>query len=269
MKKKTATSPKEKASLAFVAIQAALKAGNLLRKAFGEPLTTKEKANPQDIVTQFDHAAETLIIEFIHSQFPAHSFLAEESGSSNGKDAPVLWIIDPLDGTMNFAHQIPLFAVSIAAVVNGQVEVGVIYHPMTNELYAAQRGRGAFLNGNLIRVSKTKEMKYAVGCTGFPYGEKRTRRECADQFIRLIEVGNPIRLIGSATVALSYVAAGRFDAFWGMNLQPWDLAAGRLLVEEAGGSVSHMDGSLHDLFGQSNIVATNKHLHKAMLTFLQ
>ena len=165
--------------LAFIAIQAALKAGIFLRKGFGTQFSIAHKANPQDLVTEFDRNAEKLIIDLIQEQFPGHAFLAEESGASNDNDAPVRWIIDPLDGTMNFAHHIPLFAVSIAAIVGKNIEVGVIYHPMADELFVAQRGRGAYLNGIRLHVSSIKEMQSAVGCTGFPYGRKTSESDAS------------------------------------------------------------------------------------------
>lgn len=260
--------------LAFIAMQAAMRAGHFLRKGFGSRFTIEVKANAQDLVTEFDRTAEKMIIDFIREQFPSHTFLAEESGASGeaqgvANNDGVRWIIDPLDGTMNFVHHIPLFAVSIAAMVGDVVEVGVIYHPMTDELFVAQRGRGAYLNGTRLQVSTISTMAQAVVCAGFPYGANDCRRQCIAQYMRLLDVGNPIRLLGSATMALSYVAAGRFDVFWGMNLQPWDMAAGSLLVEEAGGRLTHFDGCLHSIFGKTNVVATNRHLHEAMLAFLK
>lgn len=255
-------------SLAFVAIQAALKAGNLLRKGFGTQFSISSKANAQDLVTEYDKAAEDVIINFIREQFTGHSFLAEESGASESNHAPVCWIIDPLDGTMNFTHHIPLFAVSIAAYIDERVELGVIYHPMAEELFVAQRGRGAYLNGTRLHVSAVSEMQSAVSATGFPYGLTTLRQKSTEQFINFVDIGNPIRIIGSAALTLAYVAAGRFDAYWGTFLKPWDMAAGKLLVEEAGGKTTHFDASPLDIFQQPNIVATNALLHDAVLAFL-
>lgn len=253
----------------FTAIQAALKAGHMLKKGFGTSFAVSTKTNPQDLVTEFDRAAEKIIIDFIREKHPTHAFLAEESGSIPMKDAPVRWIIDPLDGTTNFAHHIPLFVVSIAAQVGDDIEVGVIYQPMTDELFVAQRGQGAYLNGTRMRVSQITEIPQSVICAGYVTADARRLGSGSKQFIDLMNIGNPLRLMGSAAMAMAYVAAGRFDVFWGVNLQPWDLAAGKLLLEEAGGSITHFDGSLFELFGQANILATNKHLHGAILEFLK
>lgn len=255
--------------LAFVAIQAALNAGQLLRKGFGTTFSVTSKENALDLVTAYDHAAEELIINFIKEQFPDHAFLAEESGPSDGEGAPVRWIIDPLDGTLNFAHHIPIFAVSIAAMIGDRTEVGVIYQPMYDELFVAQIDRGAYLNGVRLHVSAVADMQYAVGATGFPYGVRETRHECISQFVNFLEIGNPIRIIGSAALNLAYVAAGRFDACWGSNWKPWDVAAGRLLVEEANGRVTNYAGDPHDMFNQSSIIATNALLHESVIAFLK
>jgi len=255
--------------LAFVAIQAALHAGQILRKGFGSYFSVATKINALDLVTEFDKASEESIINFIRSHFPSHAFLAEESGESQTKDAPVLWIIDPLDGTLNFAHHIPFFAISIAAYVNNHVEVGVIYQPNTNELFVAHRGHGAYLNGTRMHVSTIQDPQYAVGATGFPYGMSANREKSVAQFEKFLDVGNPIRIVGSAAINLAYVASGRFDTFWGTNLSPWDVAAGKLLVEEAGGQVSFSDGTPHDMFRQNTIVASNGHLHQSILDILK
>jgi myo-inositol-1(or 4)-monophosphatase len=254
--------------LAFVAIQAALNAGNILRKGFGTQFTITAKTNAQNLVTEYDNAAETAIINYIHGRFPKHSFLAEESGASQYEGAEVQWIIDPLDGTMNFVRHIPFFAVSIAARLHNTIEIGVIYQPMTNELFVAQRGFGAYLNGTPIHVSKVKAIHNAIGATGFPYEEAETRHRHIAQFSRILDIGNPLRITGSAALNMAYVAAGRFDLYWGANLQPWDVAAGKLLIEEAGGRITHYDGSLYDMFVQPSIVATNALLHDELLTYL-
>lgn len=255
--------------LAFAAIQAALGAGQILQKGFGSQHTISTKSNDLDIVTIFDKTAEDYIISFIKTQFPNHSFLAEESGACDTTDASVCWVIDPLDGTLNFAHHIPLFGVSIAAVVNDAVEVGVIYLPMLNELFVAQRGRGSYLNGMQMHVSDINDMHYAVGSTGFPYGDNKLRDVSIEQFKDFLHIGNPIRIIGSAALNLAYVAAGRFDIYWGTNLQPWDIAAGILLVEEAGGKVTHFDGNSHNIFNDPSIIASNSHLHQVVLNLLK
>lgn len=254
--------------LAFVAIQASLHAGRILRKGFGTDCTVSSKTNALNLVTEFDEASEKAIIAFIKGHFPDHAFLAEESGLTDFPGAPVRWIIDPLDGTMNFARQIPLFAISIAALVTDEVEVGVIYDPISDELFAAQRGCGAYLNGDRLRVSSVSDPYQAIGATGFPYDQNEKRQQSIEQFNRFLEIGNPIRIVGSATLNLAYVAAGRFDVYWGANLYPWDVAAGKLLIDEAGGKVTHYDGSKHNMFQQPSTLATNGLLHETILPYL-
>lgn len=255
--------------LAFVAIQAALHAGSILRKGFGSKFLTSTKENPLDLVTEYDTASEKSIIDFISEHYPTHCFLAEESGYTQDQTAPVQWIIDPLDGTMNFAHQIPSFSVSIAAKVGSNIDVGVIYLPMSDELFVGQRGRGAYLNGRRLSVSTLSDVNLAIASTGFPYGRVQERSHSLDQFNHMASIGNPIRMIGSATISLAYIAAGRFDLFWSSNIKPWDAAAGKLLIEEAGGRVTHYDGHPHDMFKGNDIVATNSILHEEMLKFLK
>lgn len=254
-------------SLAFVGIQAALCAGDILRRGFGTNFEISSKTSSLNLVTEFDKASERAIIELIARHFADHAFLAEESGFSKNKGSKICWVIDPLDGTMNFVHHIPLFTVSIAALIDDQVEVGITYQPMSNELFVAQRGRGAYLNGNKMSVSRVNELELAVASTGFPYDDIDQRESAIEQFNRLLNIGNPIRIVGSATLSLAYVAAGRFDAFWGANLHPWDVAAGKLLIEEAGGKISHYDGSEHAIVDQPSVLATNGLLHNGMLAY--
>jgi len=250
--------------LTFVAIQAALKAGTLLKKGFGTSFEINQKEGKQNLVTEYDHASEECIISFIKSHFPDHSFLAEESGSSFAKDGNVLWIIDPLDGTVNFARGLPAFAISIAASIKQNVVSGVIYQPLLNELFVAEKGKGAYLNGLKLQVSHVSKLEEAMLATGFPYNVHENPLHCIDQFTYVLSLGIPIRRFGSAALDLAYVAAGRFDAYWEVSLHPWDMAAGKLLVEEAGGKVTHYDSSKHEVFCHKNILATNTLLHKEM-----
>lgn len=255
--------------LAFVAIQAALESGEMLRKGFGSDFHVASKANPFDLVTEFDKKSEQTIIKHIHEKFPDHSFLAEESGLSYQSSSEVQWVIDPLDGTMNFAHHVPFFGISIAAVVKSRVEVGVFYAPMMSELFVALNGSGAYLNGVPLKVSDAKSLKNGISATGFPYGSIEEKENCFGQFTKFFNLGNPIRILGSAALSLAYVAAGRFDAYWGANLAPWDIAAGKLLIEEAGGKVTHFDGAPLNIYTSPNIVATNSHVHAEVLTNLK
>lgn len=252
--------------LTLVAVEAALKAGNLLRKGFGTKFAISSKESINDLVTAFDLLSEKTIINHITNYFPNHSFLAEESGDIKKNDASVRWIIDPLDGTMNFSHHIPMFCISIAAMVGNTIEVGVIYDPLLKELFLAERGFGAYLNHKRIYVSSLDDIKTAVLATGFPVGSHELRKMGIEQFIRFLDHSNPIRLLGSAALTLAYIAAGRFDLYWSSNLKPWDVAAGTLLIEEAGGKITHFDGSKHDMFQNSNTLATNRLLHDYALT---
>ncbi len=252
-------------SFALVAIQAALQAGELLKKGFGSPGPISSKKGRHDLVTMHDKASETMIKSCITQAFPDHTFLAEESGISQGKNTSVTWVIDPLDGTVNFAHGIPYFCISIAVLVNNIVVAAIIHMPMTGELFVAEKGKGAFLNGSLLSVSTTKDPKDAFLATDIPYNAEENPGGCIDSFSKIMLLGTPVRRIGSAASALAYVAAGKLDGYWEISLQPWDVAAGLLLIEEAGGKVSHYDGSPHTLAPSSTIIASNTHLHPWMI----
>lgn len=258
----------ELSKLSFVAIQAALSAGELLRKGVGSQYDIKYKPGAHNIATEYDHKAEEIIISQIKKSFPDHAILAEESGAQHLKDAPALWIIDPLDGTTNFAHQIPLFAVSIGALINNDVQVGVVYLPMLHELFVAEKGKGAFVNGNKLTVSSTKKFQHAIAATGFPYEMDDKAFRSVELFVEISQKGNPIRDFGSAAISLAYVAAGRVDVFWNASLQPWDNAAGKLLVEEAGGKVTQYDKKPLIWDSACSVVATNGFLHEELVSYL-
>ncbi len=221
-------------------------------------------------MTDYDRQAEALILERLRQRFPQASFWAEESGSSGQSTQEELrWIVDPLDGTVNFAHGIPIFCVSIAAVLGGELLCGVIYQPMLGELFTALRGKGAWLNGRQLQVSTTELLEDAIVVTGFPYNVAHNPGNCIEHFVRFLRLGVPIRRLGSAALDLAYVAAGRFDGFWEVALNPWDVAAGILMVQEAGGCVTHYDGSPHRLEPRSSIVASNGRIHEQMRALLQ
>src|SRR5581483_698178 len=218
--------------------------------------------------TEYDLISEKAIMATISEHFPEHAFLAEESGEIQKKNSSVTWIIDPLDGTLNFAHNIPVFSVSIAAFVEGSIVSGVVYHPMAQELFIAEKGKGAYLNTKPIHVSKISKVKEALMATGFPYDVDKDPLNCVEKFAKMQLQGVPIRRLGSAAIDLAYVAAGRWDAYWEVGLHPWDLAAGKLLVEEAGGKTSHWDGTSHTIFG-STMLASNGLLHEDMIEHLK
>ncbi len=258
----------ETAELCSIAVQAAMRAGEVLRQGFRSSYQVSSKDSIHNVVTPYDHEAESVIIDVIKNRFPKHTFLAEERGGERKCDS-VLWIIDPLDGTLNFVHQIPLFAVSIAAYTRGEVVAGVVFLPMTFELFIAEKGQGAYLNGSRIGVSKTNELKNAFTVTGMPSGTKGNALNHIQPLLNFIQLENPIRDLGSAAIHLAYLAAGRIDVFWIPRLQPWDMAAGKLIVEESGGTVSHYDRGAHQIFPEANLVATNGLLHDQMIQQLE
>ena len=218
------------------AIDVAREAGGLLMQRLGTAKVTNK--GDIDLVTEADLASESLIIERIRSYYPQHGILAEESGEtvmSGGQRSEWKWIIDPLDGTTNYAHSYPCFAVSIALENNGVLEVGVVYDPVRDEMFAAERGNGTTLNGRQIRVSEVEELKDAMLVTGFPYNV-RERPNFTRDFANFTMAAQAVRRDGSAALDLAYVSCGRFDGFWEDGLSPWDIAAGKILIEEARGS---------------------------------
>jgi myo-inositol-1(or 4)-monophosphatase len=258
--------------LAFTAQQAAIAAGEILREGFYTEVKTTAKSSRHDVVTIFDTKSEECIFSRIHESFPEDVFLGEESGLSTNPQGKVVWIVDPLDGTMNFSRQTPIFTISIAAVYENQVLCGVVYQPMTGELFVAKKGQGAFLNQEKIHVSSTDEVSHGVYAIGFPYVAEGESPLNVDFCFKLLRQGTPIRNLGSGALSMAYLAAGRFDGFWIPSLYSWDMAAGYLLVEEAGGKVSHQDGRPFDhlvTIDAFDIIATNGSLHDKLLDALK
>lgn len=247
------------------AIQTARDAGRVLAERFGRKIEISNKSE-LDLVTESDLASERLIIDRIRTYHPRHSMLAEESGLNevrdHGKQSDWRWIIDPLDGTTNYAHGYPCFCVSIGLEHNGRLELGVVYDPIRDEMFAAERGAGASLNGRRISVSRTNSLSAALLCTGFPY-DVRQRNEFAKHFASFIMHAQGVRRDGAAALDLAYVAAGRFDGFWEEGLKPWDVAAGVLIIEEAGGRVTDYHGSPFDIYSPP-ILASNGLVHEQM-----
>ncbi len=256
------------AALRDAAQEMALEAGAILREGYGR-LHRPERKGRIDLVTEYDRRSERLLLEAIRRRFPAHAILAEESGAHGSADgSPTRWIVDPLDGTTNFAHNYPFFAVSIAAEVEGRLAAGVIYDPVREELFAAAAGRGATLNGRPLRVSDIGRVEDALLVTGFPYDVREHPDETLASFRAFLVRAQAIRRDGSATLNLGYVAAGRFDGFWEAHLSPWDMAAGTLIVREAGGRVTAFAGDEFRLDGRQ-ILASNGRLHEEMLAILE
>ena len=225
-----------------IAVRAARRAGSVINRAAlaGGVQATAKRAN--DFVTEVDRAAEAAIIEVIHKAYPGHAILAEESGASAGEDAEYRWIIDPLDGTTNFIHGFPQYAVSIGVERHGGLEHAVVYDPVKDELFTATKGRGAYLNDRRIRVSRCTRLSEALVGTGFPFKELSRADLYLRQLRSMMEKSSGVRRAGAAALDLAYVACGRLDAFWELGLAPWDMAAGVLLIQEAGGLVSDLQG---------------------------
>ena len=253
----------------LIAIEAALQAGEILRQGFGTQFSISTKTNIHDLVTEYDHLSEQSILTFLGQQFPESSFLSEEKGQVGREKNEFTWIIDPLDGTVNFAHQIPMFAVSIAAEIEGEVRSAVVYQPITQELFVAEKGKGAYLNGVPIRVSTTQHLKQAILATGFPYNLAENPHHCIEHFVDILKLGVPIRRLGAATLDFSYTAAGRFDAFFEVSLAPWDCAAGLLILHESGGMSSEWDKSPFALRSYHPILASNGILHAELSAVLK
>jgi myo-inositol-1(or 4)-monophosphatase len=252
------------------AVQTARDAGRVLADRLGRALQVSNKGDI-DLVTEADLASESLIIDRIKSHYPRHAILAEESGTTNGVEfvpgkSEWKWIIDPLDGTTNYAHGYPCFCVSIALEREGKIEVGVVYDPMRDEVFAAERGSGATLNERAMRVSDVDNLNAAMLVTGFPYNV-RERPDFTRQFANFTMAAQAVRRDGSAALDLAYLACGRFDGFWEEGLRPWDIAAGVLLVEEAGGRVSDFNGQALDL-DNPRTLASNGLVHDAMMRVL-
>lgn len=262
-------------------IELAKKAGKIIIKE-AKNLQIEEK-HKNDLVTNADKRTEEFIIGQIKKKFPDHGILAEEASFNSKADlkklslAPYIWLIDPVDGTTNFTHGLPYYCVSIGILktrsskssknfqyLSGELVVGAIYAPALKELFYAEKGHGAYLNGKKIQVSQTKNIEKSLAVTGFPYEHKETN---LPYFTTMMNHTQAIRRLGSAALDLAYVAAGRFELFWEFGLQAWDIAAGALIVEEAGGNVSDINGNTLDLFGR-DILATNSKIHRQTIKIL-
>ena len=231
-------------------------------------LVIASKSNEMDLVTQVDKDNEATIRRIVLEKHPDHEFLGEELGmkvAEKSSDKPtVRWIIDPVDGTVNFAHGLPIWCVSIGVEVNGVVECGAIYNPSLGELFTALKGKGAWLNGKPIHVSKQVNPRQALFVTGFPYNVDENPDRVIEQFVSFLSRGFLVRRLGSAALDLAYVACGRYDGFWEAGLSPWDSSAGQLMVREAGGRVTHYDGSDYDIYRKS-VIATNGIQHNMIM----
>jgi myo-inositol-1(or 4)-monophosphatase len=245
---------------------AAMEAGKYIFEHLGKIKEITSKSGDNDLVTDVDKSSEAIIVKTIKDAFPLHSILAEESGKSGPGGSGIAWIIDPLDGTVNYAHTFPFFCVSIGVMAGDRVEVGVVYDPVRKEMFSAERSAGAFLNDTKIQVTGVDKVKRSLIATGFAYSPEK-RSVNMELFERVIAKAQALRRPGAAALDLCYVAAGRVDGFWELGLSPWDTAAGHLIVTEAGGKVSMMDNSAYDIF-KENILATNGIIHDEMSELL-
>ena len=239
----------------------AREAGAILRDGYNKEHTVHYKGTI-DLVTETDHASEAFLLGEIKSAFPGGHILAEESGNIQGSNED-LWYIDPLDGTVNYAHHIPIFCVSIGFSTNGILTLGAVYDPLRDEMFIAEKGKGAFLNGKQIHVSATNELEKSLLVTGFPYDTWNTELDNFKYFERLAKKTQGVRRLGSAALDACYVGAGRFDGFWEFKLKPWDIAAGGLIAREAGAKVTAIDGREDFLSAPLSILATTPGIYEA------
>lgn len=244
-------------------LRAARDAGNIMQQHFNGTYKISSKSSINDLVTEVDKLSEAAIVKDIRAQFPDHDILSEEAGELAGNSA-YKWIVDPIDGTVNYAHGVPVCCVSIGVEKEGSIIMGAVYNPFMNEFYFAEKGEGATLNDKKILVSENKNIESAFLVTGFPYQWEDMKNDPMEIFSYFVKQGSPVRRMGSAAIDLCWVACGRFDGFWEHNLNAWDAAAGFLIVEEAGGKVTDFKGDVYSPY-QRKLIATNGFIHKDLL----
>jgi myo-inositol-1(or 4)-monophosphatase len=252
----------EAETLRDAAIELARLAGAVLREGYGKAHAPPERKGRIDLVTDYDRRAEAVLLDGLRRRFPDHAVLAEESGLHDSASS-VRWLLDPLDGTTNFAHNYPFFAVSVAVERDGQLLAGAVFDPVRDEMFAAAHGHGATMNGTPIRVSPVDRVENSLLVTGFPYDVRERPSAYVPAFQAFLVRAQGLRRDGSAALNLCYVGCGRFDGFWEYRLAPWDMAAGALIVREAGGSVTRLDGAEFLLDGKQ-VLATNGRVHQEM-----
>jgi myo-inositol-1(or 4)-monophosphatase len=238
-------------------------AGSIIRDGFGKQIEVGFKTGDNNLVTEIDLASEKAIINYINKHFPDHNILSEESGTDD-KKGDYTWVIDPLDGTTNFAHGLPIFSVSIGVVKGNEIICGAVYDVMHDVLYSAVKGEGAYRNGKRISVNKNSNLKTAFLVTGFPYNVNENPDHIFERFIRFLTHSRAVRRLGSAAIDFCYVAEGIFDGFWEVFLNPWDICAGKLICEEAGGRVTDFMGNKSDIY-ERRVLASNGMIHDEMV----
>ncbi|NTU57288.1 MAG: inositol monophosphatase [Anaerolineales bacterium] len=245
----------------------ARKAGAILRDGYSKEHKVDYKG-VIDLVTEVDHQSEAFLLGEVQRDFPSHHIFSEESGVIHGNNEHV-WYIDPLDGTVNYAHQVPIFCVSIAYASKGVLTLGAVYDPMRDEMFLAEREKGATLNGQALRVSFTTDLQKSLLVTGFPYDAWNTKQDNFDNFVKFAKMTQGVRRLGSAALDLCYVAAGRFDGFWELALKPWDVAAGGLVCQEAGAHITNVRGEADYISPPQSVVAATPGIQARMLAELQ
>lgn len=241
----------------------AYQAGAILRISYGSTMEVSHKSL-LDLVTSVDHRSEAFLLSNIHHQFPGQRVISEESAGLPGSEDQV-WYIDPLDGTVNYAHGIPIFAVSIGYAEQNKVLLGTVYDPMRDECFSAEKGKGAFLNGQPIHPATAADLDHSLLVTGFPYDIRSNPENNLDHYTHLALCSQGVRRLGSAALDLCYVAAGRFDGYWEIRLKSWDVAAGGLIAEEAGARVTNLEGEAYYLSPLVSVVAANPTIHALLL----
>ena len=248
-------------------IQIAKEAGGIAREGFGKNFLIETKGSLTNLVTEYDKKSEETIIHFIRKEFPTHSILAEESGKQEHL-SEYIWFIDPIDGTTNYAHGLPIFSVSIGVQKNNEMIYGVVYDVMRDAVYSTEKDSGAFCNGRKLSVSTNEDLRKSVLVTGFPYNVSENPDHAVERFTAFLKASRAVRRLGSAAIDMCYVAEGVFDGFWEVALNPWDMAAGKLLIEEAGGIVTNFAGEKMDIYSKQ-ILASNRLVHKKMIEMLK
>lgn len=248
-------------------IKAAIESGKILRENFGGIYKISSKEVLSNLVTEIDRKSEDKIFEIIRNDFPGHYILSEEAGALK-QESDFKWIIDPIDGTVNYAHSIPLTCVSIAVEKNGEIIMGVVFNPISGEFFFSEKGSGSFLNDEKITVSDCSDLRRSLLVTGFPYDSSSYKPDPVSVFKKFIMKDIPIRRLGSAALDLCWTACGRFEGFWEYNLNAWDVAAGYLILTEAGGIVTNLSGEKFSIYGKELLAVNNADIQKAMLEII-
>jgi myo-inositol-1(or 4)-monophosphatase len=248
-------------------LRAVEEAGKIIKSNFGGKFKIESKDIVSNLVTEVDNSSDKKIIEIIKSEYPDHTIISEECGTLD-KDSNFKWIIDPIDGTINFAHSIPICCVSIGIEKDKKIIMGAVYNPIDGELFFAEKGKGSFLNDNPIKVTNEKDLDMSLLVTGFPYALSKTSDKPVNVFRSFLKRDIPIRRLGSAALDMCWTACGRFDGFWEFNLNSWDMAGGLIILEEAGAKVSDFKGGEFSVYGKE-ILATNGLIHDEMIKVIQ